>query len=410
MSIHRPYAMKKMLITLLLLISVLSARGQAAQRAYEALEPADRELIESAIGLVDSGMAEAALEDFDYLYKKYPDNYLVLYERMYTLYELKRYHAVIMDRDKLLDREDATELCYQIVGNAYDMYGDPKNAARTYRAGLERFPDSGSLYLELGNLSLHAQDYAEAIKLYNEGIGVEPNFASNYYRAAQLYLDSEAQKVWGLIYAETAVLLAPNNTDRHYEMAQGIVDCYRRNIAYKDSTRLALEVDLVPATDITIDPDTKQVFMAFPGVYEMLVLLSAGTALLKAELTWSIPQLIQMRKKLVEFYYSLTGAMYGPAMYLLEFQKQVIDAGHWDAYNYFLFMNTDPESLEAWFNEHEDDFTAFISWYNDNAFFLGDTGEDGIIRSVDPASIYRYYEPQTLESWLKLQNSLRPTD
>ncbi len=410
MSIHRPYAMKKMLITLLLLISVLSAQGQAAQRAYEALEPADRELIESAIGLVDSGMAEAALEDFDYLYKKYPDNYLVLYERMYTLYELKRYHAVIMDRDKLLDREDATELCYQIVGNAYDMYGDPKNAARTYRAGLERFPDSGSLYLELGNLSLHAQDYAEAIKLYNEGIGVEPNFASNYYRAAQLYLDSEAQKVWGLIYAETAVLLAPNNTDRHYEMAQGIVDCYRRNIAYKDSTRLALEVDLVPATDITIDPDTKQVFMAFPGVYEMLVLLSARTALLKAERTWSIHLLIQMRKKLVEFYYSLTGAMYGPAMYLLEFQKQVIDAGHWDAYNYFLFMNTDPESLEAWFNEHEDDFTAFISWYNDNAFFLGDTGEDGIIRSVDPASIYRYYEPQTLESWLKLQNSLRPTD
>ena len=52
----------------------------------------------------------------------------------------------------LLDREDADDQCYQIAGNIYTQLEQLKEVEKIYRKGVKKFPDSGPMYNELGEL------------------------------------------------------------------------------------------------------------------------------------------------------------------------------------------------------------------------------------------------------------------
>ena len=87
------------------------------------------------------------------------------------------------------------------MGNAQDALGNPEAATKTYDEGLKRFPNSGSLYLEKGNIHLLHKRYAEAAECYTRGVEVQPDFASNYYRLAKL-LAGSTEPLWAIVYAE----------------------------------------------------------------------------------------------------------------------------------------------------------------------------------------------------------------
>ncbi len=378
--------------------------AQGAKDDLNQLTPDDRELLIKTVNLVDNGLTEAALTDFDYLAKKYPDNYLVQYERAYDLYMLQRYDEVIALQKFFLKNKSATERTYQLIGNAYDLSGNRKQAEKTYKKGLKRFPDSGSLYLELGNLCMSDNEYQKALAYYNDGILAQPNFASNYYRASFLYFGSEAGKVWGLVYAEAAILLAPSNEERHEEMANMIIDCLKESIHFDYGSESSLSVKLVPARDIQFDAKTSEAYVSFPGIYEA-ALIRPLTKLFseKKPFDCSIAQLIDIRKGAVEAYYSVTDGLYGDSMYLLEFQRKVIEAGHWDAYNYYLFMMSYPDEFDQWYDTNSEKLDAFIEWYNQAPFTLGDG------RSVDPMQILNSHSPLNIFQTLMIQADLLPS-
>ena len=394
--------MKQWIFGLFMLSVSLAAFAQAApEDEFKSLSPEDQELLSKVVKLVDEGLSEAVIPDFDLLAKKYPKNYLVQYERAYNLYMLGRYDEVLKLKKFLLNHKFSTERTYQLIGNSYDNSGDSKKAVKVYEEGLKRFPHSGSLYLELGAVSLSQKDYDKALEYYNRGILAQPDFASNYYRAAMLYLASERGKVWGLVYAETAVLLAPSNDERHEVMAASIVDCLKESVRMSFGDKDSLSVKLTPNRNIQIDEKTKDVYLDFPGIYEAAIELPLNKMFMEKVLfTGSLSQLIEVRRGLVENYFSVTDNLYGSSMYLLEFQKKIIDAGHWDAYNYFLFMPCFPEEFEAWYSADNAPLDSFIDWYNNAPFILGDG------RSVNPMQIFDHYRPVDMMESLTLQYKL----
>ncbi|MDE5608122.1 MAG: hypothetical protein K2I64_04220 [Muribaculaceae bacterium] len=392
--------LKRLTLTIMLLLA--GGFYGYTQDGIDELSATDRELLYKAVDLVDGDMSESALEDFDMLAKKYPKNYLVQYERAYALYSLHRYDQVIKAQEFFLSHKDADELAFQLVGNAYDITGDRRKAAEIYNEGLKRYPNSGKLYLELGNIYNLDKDYDKAFENYNTGIRVDPNFASNYFQAANLYLNSEGGKVWGLIYAEAEILLAPSNEFRHQQMASMMVDCFRENIKLNyDSAKTSLSVTLTPTRTIRIDPETHIVYLNFPGVYETVLQTPLMSMLLNHEqFTASIPQLIEIRRGAIDTYYALTDNLYGKSMYMMEFQKEVIDAGHWDAYNYFIFSGCYPEEFDAWYEEHEEEFDSFVDWYNNTPFTLGNG------RSVTPGQLFDNYRPLDLIEATRIASGL----
>ncbi len=236
------------------------------------------------------------------------------------------------------------------------------------------------LYLETGNLDVSAEDYNAALKNFNKGIDVEPNFASNYYRAAELYFASENFRVWGLIYAEAEILLAPSNRARHRDMGQAIKDCFLSAVTIvTEGEKTEAKISLVPSRNMSISTDDSQAAIAFDGIYEACVALGlAPIVAADHKFTASIPQMAAMRQAAVEAYFEITDNLYGNAMYLLPFQKKIIDAGHWEAYNYFIFSEASPEEFEAWHTANSDAFDAFVDWYNNSIFRLDATHTVGI--------------------------------
>lgn len=70
-------------------------------------------------------------------------------------YYLKRDYAKALDGVKvLIDRDDADVVTYQIAGNVYKALEEPKECEKVYKRGLKKFPKSGPLLSEYGELPL----------------------------------------------------------------------------------------------------------------------------------------------------------------------------------------------------------------------------------------------------------------
>ncbi len=96
-----------------------------------------------------------------------------------------------------------------------------------YKKGLKKFPKSGPLYSEYGELLWAKKDY-DAIKLWEKGIEVAPSFAGNYYNAA-LYYYYTKDKIWTLIYGEIFVNME-YLTERATEMKKLLLQAYKEKL------------------------------------------------------------------------------------------------------------------------------------------------------------------------------------
>lgn len=337
----------------------------------KALSQDDYVKLQNALMLLNGGMAEAAMSDFDELCEKYPDDYLVNYERLIALYHIGEYDRVVNESKRLFQNINVQPGAYQVCGNAYDQMGDPDKAKSVYREGLKRFPESGALYLELGNIDLMSQDYDAAYSNYLHGMEADPDFASNYFRAALLGFSAHELYVWGLLYAETEILLAPEN-ERRECMAKGIYECMVDNVRYDGAgSHNEAIVTFVPARGMQVSQDVTKASLDFPGVYDGCTNIALKAFVTEKEpFVGSIAHLTRLRKGIVDAYFKITGNLFGNSMFLLPFQRRIIKAGHWEAYNYFLFSSVCPDEYDAWIATNEKKLRCFIDWLRDNPFRL----------------------------------------
>jgi hypothetical protein len=107
---------------------------------------------------------------------------------------------------------------------------------------LKEYPNSGVLYNEYGEMLWTKQDYS-AIKQWEKGIEVDPNYSGNYYNAAKHYYMT-MDKVWSIIYGEMFLNLE-SYTRRTAEIKNVLLDSYKK---------------LFTGTDIMKDQDKKNEF------------------------------------------------------------------------------------------------------------------------------------------------------
>lgn len=365
----------------LLLLALFVLPNINAKKAKFSDSPADMARAEQAIQWQDNGEHQAALDVFNELCEKYPDEPLLQYEKGVCLFSLQKYDEAKQIYEKAVKRKDATMLDFTMLGNCYDMLGDPNKAIEVYNDGFKKFPTKALFLTEIGNVLNRNKQYALALKFYEMGMLLEPNQPNDYFRAANLEFDSE-EPVWGLIYAETEILLDPKQPARREVMANGMAQCYKNRLSLVGDT---ITVKLV-STPVPIDNPSEFV----PTVASLLE-LCFGSAMAEMnsnkipfDMT-SFESVTTLRRLVVESYFESISSVFGDRMYLLEFQKKVIDAGHWEAYNWYIFSDTYEFDCEKWRLAHPEAVDAFINWYNDGNVFLLD----------DDKSVCRlYFEPQ----------------
>ncbi len=274
--------------------------------------------------------------------KQYPEDMGLEKDLAFSYYLQKNYSASVETGRKLIARKNADEQCYQILGMAYSIINQKKDADKMYKQGLKKFPASGPLYNEYGEL-LWANQNAEAIKFWEKGIEVDPNYSSNYYNAAKYYYLT-FDKVWTLIYGEMFVNLE-SYSKRTPEIKALLVEGYKK-----------LFTDLkTPKSLSSKNP--------FANAYVATLNNQATTV----SLGISAESLLILRNKFILEWFEKYGGRY--PFRLFDYQQQLMKTGLSDAYNQWLFgAALSLPVFQSWTTQHADEYNRFITFQKGRVF------------------------------------------
>jgi tetratricopeptide (TPR) repeat protein len=137
----------------------------------------------------------------------------------------KDYRTGLKIIQPLFDKDSADDQCYQIAGNLYKSLKQLPACEALFQKGLQKFPDNGALYNEMGEL-LNEQKRPEAIDFWEKGIRLDPGYSKNYYNAANHY-HSTGNFLWCMLYSEIFANMEPLSK-RSPEVKDHILEGYKK--------------------------------------------------------------------------------------------------------------------------------------------------------------------------------------
>ncbi len=317
-----------------------------------------KELYNTGIELMDKGEYDASIEKLTEALSMDPNNAGIHYEIGLAHYLKGDYKMALEATNKITKSKKVFDQIYQLRGNSYDMLGNWEKAIKTYEEGLKKFPNSGPLYLESGVVMLKGQQEQKALTYFEKGIAVAPLHPSNYYWAAKLFLGSSEEEVWGMLYGELFRMLEPNS-ERSTEISKMLYDTYKSEIKFTSDTTISVSF----SKNNVINFSKKQSSFSLPfGMlsYEPVLAMSvAGTKQI------DLNSLHQIRSNFVEnFYKQEINKKFDNIVF--KWHQTLLDQNHFEAYNYWLLKAGNPDEFDAWMEENEPKFDAFVEWFNQN--------------------------------------------
>jgi tetratricopeptide (TPR) repeat protein len=314
----------------LLLFSLCGMVGAHAQQSVESIRKqatalAQQERISDAIRVLDEGL------------QQYPNNLEILKDEAFISYLGRDFQRSLQIGKSITERDDADAQSFQILGLTYKAIADYKEGDKMYKSAIKKFPKSGVLYSEYGDMLAQYDNKKGAIVQWEKGIEADPNYSGNYYYAAKYYAD--ANIFWCTIYAEIFINIE-SLTKRTAEIKDLLLFDYKKLLARKtdlenlQSNGTAFEKAVAAALIKSMDGSANEV------TPEMITAFRS-----RFVLNWN-------NSKAAEYPYRL-----------FDFHLQLLREGIFDAYNQWLFgpiINKD--HYDNWVYTHDTemrDFTQF---------------------------------------------------
>ena len=260
-------------------------------------------------------------------------------------YYLKRDYVKALDGvEALIDRDDADVVTYQIAGNVYKALEEVKECDKMYKKALKKFPKSGPLYSEYGELLWAAKDFS-AIEQWEDGIKADPAYSGNYYNAALYYFYTK-DKVWSLIYGEIFVNMESLN-ERGAAMKELLLKGYKE--------KLYADADLMKGEEKNKSEFAKTFL---EGMSKQSSLASKGI---------TTETLTMIRTRFILDWYANHAAKF--PYRLFDYHRQLLTEGMFEAYNQWLFGPT--ENLAAydnWTKTHREEYNGFNAFQKTRVF------------------------------------------
>lgn len=260
-------------------------------------------------------------------------------------YYYKRNYAKALEGAKsLIDRDDADIVSFQLAGNVYKALEEVKEANKMYKRALKKFPNSGALYSEYGELLWATKDFS-AIQQWEKGIEVDPSFAGNYYNAALFYYYTK-DKVWGLLYGEIFVNME-YLTERATAMKQLLLEGYKE--------KMFAESDLTKGQD-GLKSDFAKAFLQTMNKQSSLANAGVTTETLTA-----------IRTRFILDWYAAHAAKY--PFRLFDYHQQLIKEGMFEAYNQWLFGTVESlPAYDSWTKTNAEAYNNFTTFQKGRVF------------------------------------------
>ncbi|MGZ3849339.1 MAG: tetratricopeptide repeat protein [Flavisolibacter sp.] len=268
---------------------------------------------------------------------------LDLHKDLALAYYYKKDYVHALDQVKpLLERDDADEAVFQIGGNVYKALEEVKEADKMYKKGLKKFPGSGPLYSEYGELLWEKKDF-DAIKMWEKGIELAPSYAGNYYNAAVYYFYTK-DRVWTILYGEIFVNME-YLTERATEMKKLLLQAYKEKLFNT--------------------PDAKDQAKTSPFASAVLETFNKQSSLVDKGI--STETLNMIRTRFILDWYKTYAAKF--PFRLFDYQQQLIKEGMFEAYNQWLFGSVENlPAFDQWTKANNDTYTRFTTFQKGRVF------------------------------------------
>lgn len=272
------------------------------------------------------------------------DNIEMQKDLVQSYYYKRDYAKALQGVESLLDRSDADVVIYQIAGNVYKALEDPKEADKVYKKGLKKFPRSGALYSEYGELLWAKKDFS-AITQYEKGIEVDPTYAGNYYNAA-LYYYYVKDNVWTLVYGEIFVNME-SLTERALAMKQLLLNAYKEKLFAEPDLTKGEEKNKSEFVKAFLQTMNKQAPLAEKGI--------------------NTETLTMIRTRFILDWFDNYASKF--PFRLFDYHRQLLQEGMFEAYNQWLFGTVENlPAFDNWTKTHAEEYTSFTNFQKGRVF------------------------------------------
>ncbi len=259
-------------------------------------------------------------------------------------YYKRDYEKAIEGVKNIINRDDADVMAFQLAGNVYKALEDAKECEKIYKQGLKKFPKSGQLYSEYGELLWSRKDFS-AIDQWEKGIEIDPAFGGNYYNAALFYFYTK-EKVWGLVYGEIFVNME-SLSQRGAAMKELLLKGYKE--------KLFAEADMMKGEE-----NNKSAFAK-----AFLETMNRQTSLVSKGVTTT--SLTMVRTRFILDWYENNAVKF--PLRLFDYQQQLLREGMFEAYNQWLFGTVENlAAYDSWTKTHADEYNGFTAFQKSRVF------------------------------------------
>jgi tetratricopeptide (TPR) repeat protein len=276
--------------------------------------------------------------------KNNPGSLLLAKELAFTFYLSGSFEQAAVNILPLVERADADIQTFQIAGNIFNGLEDWKQTEKIYRKGLSKYPLSGQLRSEYGQLLWQLEKPTKAIEQWEQGIFNDPAHSGNYYHASKFYF-AAADKVRAIIYGEMFINLE-SFSKRTDEIKYQLYESYKRIFNPAD-----VKVHYIKKTT----PFETNILQ---GILECQYLASNGI---------NASSLHKIRLEFMKKWVAGVGKAF--PLSLFDRINYMIDNEMFEAYNQWLFgmISNDPQ-FESWLRNNQEAYKGFLKFQQNNIY------------------------------------------
>lgn len=312
----------------ILLMAALSASAQ--EQTSGLLQQTGRTLLQK-------GDFDNAVITLDRARQQDPTNVEILRDLCYANFLKRDFAKAIETGKELVENPKVDAQGFQLLGLSYKAIASYKECGKLYRTGLRKFPASGVLYNEYGELFAMENELDEAITQWEKGIESDASYSGNYYNAA-LYHAKNSNWIRAAIYGEIFLNLE-SYTKRTQDVKNQLLTAWRNMLTQSTMQQLR-------------SAKTTSAFER--SVLDVLAKVAATT-----KGSGSIDDLTNIRTKFIEEWMVANAKNY--PYQLFNHEQYLIKHNTFAAYNNWLF-SANAEAYQAWQKDHAkeaEEYTAF---------------------------------------------------
>jgi hypothetical protein len=237
---------------------------------------------------------------------------------------------------------------------------------------------------------LGREDYEQAALAWERGLTVEPDYSTNFFRAATIYCQTDA-RAWGILYGELYINVQsadrrPFQPSAHKEripyMRQLLWRTYNDAFVFRDElTEDELtsdsddndgenvgRVEFFRTATMTVDPETHTLHQPFEFIYEANSMVGGSEILIDGP-PLTVARLHHFRSTFLEKWFTDTSITNHLDVPLLDYQRRLQNAGLFEAYDYTLFeCKETKDEVAEWFDANQGKREEVTNWMEAHPF------------------------------------------